>query len=407
MTAAPAPAGWVGSGARGEGAPVAGEARPAPGPGLPPAGAEVRALAPGLPSAAARPADSANPAGPANPADSANLAGSADSANPANSANPADSANLAGSADSANPANPAGSANVAAPLEVQENGPGCGPDLWSLLAEADAVLPAGRAFVVLARPRLAALCGNRPALGRDVIWRRPGGAVVPPGAAPAGREVRLWIEAAPERAADAAVLRDGVARGAAALGWTAAGAASAAAANLLVSLGRAAPAAWGAEVERGAALLRDGAGDLAPCTSLVATRCCGLFPRTLCPVEGAGEPAGQAVWRDGAGRTVLAREAHGAGTVLRFAGRFAPAAAGWSRGAFVALLREIFGDAAAGDVETSIGQALPRRAAGSRGGPGLPLALPLWLVAGCLFAAERWLAGRRAPAAPVLPEELD
>ncbi len=288
----------------------------------------------------------------------------------------------------------------AAAVLAERREAGCSPDLWSLLAEADASLPAGKDFVVIARPRLAVLCGSRPALGRAVSWRRPAGAPAVAAPLPARRPMSLWIEAAPERAADAAALRGGLARGAAALGWLVEEAAGAATADLLVSLGREAPAAWQERVEHGATLLRDGGGALVPCTSLVATRCCGLFPRMLCPAESAdafaGEPAGQAVWRDGAGHAVLGRERRGAGAVLRFAGRFAPDASGPGRGAFADLLRAARGtaDTGAGAVEASLDQALPRRAAVSRGASGLPLERPLWLLVAMLLAAERWAARR-------------
>ncbi len=345
------------------------------------------------------------------------------------------------------------------------------PDLWSLLAEADATLPAGMSFDVVARPRLAALLGARPRLGRTVVWHSPAaetggplrevaaaagapvlqgegdraaatgaargaagsrGAAGPRGAdgrdgvagrdgvtglggaAGRGQKVRLWIEATPERAGDAVTLRQGLAQGAAALGWAVEEAVAAAAADLVASLGREAPAAWMASVERGATVLRDGGGDLTACVSLVAIEGGGLFERTLC----GAEPAGQAVWRDGAGRTVLASErpaghpAHGdaasRGAVLRYAGRFSPAGGAWGRGAFAALLRQArpAGDAPRGALppeaaaaETSVEQALPERAAATPGrGSRQPLSAPLWLLAGVLFAAERWLAGRHTRA---------
>jgi hypothetical protein len=305
------------------------------------------------------------------------------------------------------------------------------PDLWSLLAEADAELPAGMSFEVVARPRLAALRGQRPHLGRTVVWRLPpagavagrgapgpGGAAGLGGVAGRGQRVRLWIEAAPERAGDAATLRNGLTQGAAALGWTLAEAPDAATADFLASLGREAPAGWAAALERGATLLRDGGAELAPCVSLVGTEDGAVFESTLC----GGEPAGQPLWRDGAGRTVLARESRArrdgggasavpaAGAVLRFAGRFSPAAGVWGRGAFAALLRAARTPAAvpgevppeAAGAEASIAQALPERGAARAGAGNLrALAAPLWLLAGCLFAAERWLAARSVRSAPL------
>jgi hypothetical protein len=335
--------------------------------------------------------------------------------------------------------------------------PSGAPDLWSLLAEADAVSPPGLDFKVLARPRLGALRGSRPALGRAVAWYAPGGAAIDaaPGAAmpgsagaavaggsagftgpagPAGSvgsvgsvgpaglassagsalapprrvRVRLLIAAAPGRAADAAALRAGLGRGAEALGWTIEDAAGAPAAGLLASLGQEPPAGWAVRVERGATLLRDEMEELHACASLVATRCCGGFERWQC----GGEASGQALWRDGAGRAVLARSALGRGAILRFAGRFAPGGAGWSSGAFAALLREAFGDPFAAAAETSVAQALPERrpargaSDGERGAGVAPagssaaesLTAICWLLAGSCFAAERWLAWRAAEA---------
>jgi hypothetical protein len=290
------------------------------------------------------------------------------------------------------------------------------PDLWSLLVEADDLFPAGITFHVVARPRLDALVGARPRIAHAVVWQRSaagagaGGAVGAAGAVgtraaaaqaaaggaardgsaqqPAGQRatvvaagrpaaegataaprVRLLIAATPERAADAAVLRDGLVRGGGDLGWPVAIAAAgdSGAADLLVSLGAAAPAAWMARVARGGTLLGEGDGNAAPCASLVATRCCGLFERTACGSEPEGEP----VWRDGSGATALSRTRFGAGSVLTYGGRFSPAAGGWSRGAYIALLQEAFGPPQAfpPQVETSIAQALPR---GSGGGAAAP-----------------------------------
>jgi hypothetical protein len=327
---------------------------------------------------------------------------------------------VAGQAPSRTASQAAG--RVAGAPEKTAGREGSEPDLWSLLAEADAVLPAGASFEVVARPRLAALRGARPWLGRSLAWRSPAaarGSSGQNGALAGGQRVRLWIAAAPERAGDAVTLRDGLAQGAAVLGWAMEAAPAAEAADLLASLGREAPAGWMARVGRGATLLRDGGGDLAPCVSLVATGSGGLMARTLC----GGEPAGLPVWRDGAGRTALAREPSAgrgprgatdrrfAGAVLRYAGRFSPLGGAWGRGAFAALLREA---RAAGGVphegmpfdaagtETSIAQALPERGAGTSGAEARqPLEAPLWLLAGCLFGAERWLAARnrRRPAA--------
>jgi hypothetical protein len=365
--------------------------------------------------------------------------------------------------------------------------PSGAPDLWSLLAEADAVSPPGLDFKVLARPRLGALRGSRPALGRAVAWYAPGAAAIdaapgvamsgsaggagsggsvasdgstgPAGSAgpvgsggpavsggptgPAGSaggagsggsaasdgstgpagpassavsalapprrvRLRLLIAAAPGRAADAAALRAGLGRGAEALGWTIEDAAGAPAAGLLASLGQEPPAGWAVRVERGATLLRDEMEELHACASLVATRCCGGFERWQC----GGEASGQALWRDGAGRAVLARSALGRGAILRFAGRFAPGGAGWSSGAFAALLREAFGDPFAAAAETSIAQALPERrpalgASDPDWGAGVApagsstaesLTAIFWLLAGSCFAAERWLVWRAAEA---------
>ncbi|HVT60782.1 MAG TPA: BatA domain-containing protein [Thermoanaerobaculia bacterium] len=292
------------------------------------------------------------------------------------------------------------------------------PDLWSLLAEADALFPPGLTFKVVARPRLAALRGTRPSLGHQIDWVAPrlrasapvearrAPAAPPASLAPGARpeppavgpiRLRLLVDAAPERAADAVALRAGLARGARALGWTieeAAGATGAVGADLLASLGREPPADWVARVERGATLLRDAAGELHACASQVATRCCGGFTRWQC----GGEAPGEALWRDGAGRSALARSPRGAGAILRFAGRFAPAAADWSGGVFAALLRDSFGAPLAADAETSIAQALPRRrpAAGSPAAAGESFAGLAWALAGGCFAVERWLALRLA-----------
>jgi hypothetical protein len=233
------------------------------------------------------------------------------------------------------------------------------PDLWSLLAEADAAFPSGLDFKVVARPRLGALRGNRPALAREVAWYSAEATRTP--VAPRQIRVRLLVAAAPARRADAAGLRAGLARGADALGWTLEETAHPAAADLLVGLGvggQELPAGWAARVERGGTLLREEAGETRACASLVATRWGGGgFARWQC----GREPAGRALWRDGAGRAVLARQPSGAGAILSFAGRFAPSAADWTSGAWAALLREVFGDPLPADAETSAAQALPER----------------------------------------------
>lgn len=355
-----------------------------------------------------------------------------------------------------------------------------------------------------------ALAGVAPAAATGAVppvAPTGGGSAAATGAGPAAaprerpiRQVRLAIAATPARAADAAALRDNLVRAGSVLGWAvavmqagtdlggpaapmrsgagsglpaAAASGDAGAADVLASLGEAAPADWTARVQRGATLLREGDGDpagapaaagtprgsagapanagttgrSAPCFSLVATRCCGLFERTLC----GPEPAGEAVWRDGSGKTVLSRTRLGSGSVQTYAGRFAPGVADWSRGAYIDLLQEAVGAAATFPpaAETSVAQALPQSAVGgagagsaasptvhvhgastsgdgaaagraasgtaapalgasgdaggagsllgaSGGGGSRSLAAPLWLAVGLLFAAERWLAGRAA-----------
>ncbi len=217
-------------------------------------------------------------------------------------------------------------------------------DVWSLLREADAGLPAGSSLIVFSPARLASLRGERPTLGRVAVdWVETPPAAVPPAAPPAAAEPRpawrVFVLHTPERAEDAQRLAAAVRS-----------AASPEAVIVLINPARPATASlppdWvfclggprpealaeAAGVADARNLFTD-AGDVRPADGdspppgvLVAPELAGgpdVLVRRRVPLA----PDGAAHWRDDTGKAVLTvtREDPGGRRRWRFGSRFDPA----------------------------------------------------------------------------------
>ncbi len=292
------------------------------------------------------------------------------------------------------------------------------PDLWSLLREADATLPAGSSLAVFSPGRLASLHGVRPALARcRVEW------IDTPAAAPAASPLPTPVPSLPpltvlilhdaDRAADARY----VAAACRALSQTdhrpltvsvALTTAPASAADWIFWLGAQAP-------PPGVSALTTHLLDDAATTADSDTESGWVVPQpgTAAPTSPvhlwrrAPPTVGSVIWTDGFGQPLLTRTGNSHGTHWHFASRFDPA---WNDlplgSALPASLRTLLATAdTPGNPDFRLAdpsQCLPSDALAPAGSkiaftnPAIDLRPPLWLLAAFLFCLERLLSHRRS-----------
>ena len=306
-----------------------------------------------------------------------------------------------------------------------EGKPDIAPDLWSLLREADAELPAGSLLTVFSPGRLAALRGARPALAHcRVAWvqtpdthpapasaGRTAGPPTPPplgvlivhGAdrAPDARHVEAAVRAAAQvegRAVNASFRTDDPLTGdTTSFDW------------VFWLSARPVPPVW---TGGGANVISEEAGDATDAASWIVPGTARLWRRTF----PTGPMPGAPVWTDGFGQPLLtvAREARG--WHWRFFGRFEPAWTTLVRGsAFPSWLRAWLFEPAPVDPLDDRRLADPSQCRTAESAPRhgdvtlqragdhfVDLHGPLWMMAAALFGLERFLASRPRPQ-PVLP----
>ncbi len=295
------------------------------------------------------------------------------------------------------------------------------PDLWSLLREADAELPAGSTLAVFSPGRLAALRGVRPALAHcRVEWVRTDDAPAPlpsesPAATPRAVSVLIlhdtphtvdarYVEAAVRAAADSlgrpinvqvrAITPD--AENAAATDWT-----------FWLSAG---PIPGGL-AGRAPQIVRYAGGEAVAADGFIvapgdeAADSVKLHQRTAAALS----PASTTLWTDGQGNPLLTyTHPPAAGETWELFTRFDPV---WNdlprTGKLAAWVRtQLFSEAAStpdrrladptqGLPADATGAAIPALAPVDQ--PTFDLHWALWTVAALLFAAERTLSLRRQP----------
>jgi hypothetical protein len=287
---------------------------------------------------------------------------------------------------------------------------------WSLLAEADRLLPEGSRLTVAADSRRSRLGGARPALRSTVDWVVLPSPVPPDATVPrdsTGR--RLTILADPSRRDEARYL-EAAFRALSLeerLRLTISGGFSAASdgtADWIVWLRDAdIPPALDQAVRRGATLLQvstGAGGGFTPVTTALFTRD-GRWPAAELHrlSETAPDSSALPVWSDGFGRPVLSARREGAGMVYHYRGRLVPE---WGdlvlQAEFPELLRSLFlesPDSRTPDTQVSRRQLLPLHDSSPPGtrGIGAPPARAdlsgwLWILAVLLFALERWYSLR-------------
>ncbi len=304
------------------------------------------------------------------------------------------------------------------------------PDLWSLLREADAELPAGSVLTVFSPGRLAALRGTRPAWRHcRVEWVQTPG--TPPVNTPGHDHaplppVRVGIFHDPERAADARFVEAAL-RAAAQISGRAVEIQDGAdirnppSGQWLVWLSaKPVPAGW---TDHGANVLRETAtaNDENPTPGWIVVTPGGtgasafldpvrLWKRTVAP-DG---PAGAVCWTDGFGQPLLTMTRRGQGAEWTIFTRFDPAWTDLPRGSALPLfLRALIwnqGDPPPVDPVNDRRLADPSQYRPSEtmptgtgatlapdGGRAVDLHGPLWTLAAVLFGLERFLSVRRRP----------
>ena len=310
-------------------------------------------------------------------------------------------------------------------------------DLWSLLREADAELPAGSVLTVFSPGRLAALRGTRPALRHcRVEWVQTPDAppVNPPGPDRAPLPpMRIGIFHDPDRATDARFI-DAALRAAARVSGRAmeiqndAAVSSPLPGQWLVWLSvKPVPTGW---TGHGGNVLREAAADhdynsnqgwlVVPPDATGASAC--LDPVRLWKRTAASDnPAGAVYWTDGFGQPLLTMTRQGQGAEWTFFTRFDPAWTDLPRGSALPLfLRALVfnqGDPLPVDPVHDRRLADPSQCRPSEttpSGPDVTLAradghtvdlhAPLWTLAAVLFGLERFLSAYRRPSA--VPEPV-
>ncbi len=281
------------------------------------------------------------------------------------------------------------------------------PNVWSLLAEADRLAPAGTRFLVAAPLVADRFRGVRPALAATVTWR-PVAARAAPAQPPPARARSVLILAAPGRGDDARYLEAAI-RAAAAIGAPGAEVARAATTDPPPALATADWIAWLDEAPPPAAVVdrvRTGAvlftqtGRDSVVTGGSPVRTAAAGPAPVLPRRAPFDGRGAALWTDGSGRPVLSVEREGGGLVYRLYGRLDAAGLALSP-TFAVAIAELWRGSDVPDPPApaiTAGQALPATGAAppARGAPpgAVLLGTPLWVIAAVAFAMERWLARR-------------
>ena len=302
-------------------------------------------------------------------------------------------------------------------------------DLWSLLREADATLPAGSSLAVFSPGRLASLRGVRPSLARvRVDWTdtpaAPAPPSLPPASPPTPPPLTILILHAPDRAEDARYVS------------AALHALSQAGPRPLTVTVTPLPAAasptpvadwtfWLADQPVPTALAAHAANLLSDAPADAATN---SAPGWIIPQPGVSGPPvrlwrralfieGSPVWTDETGAPLLTLAHGGHGAHWRFGSRFHPAWNDLPLGpALPASLRGLL----AGPFHPPVAATNPSLADPSQCLPSdrpatvaAPLLAPpevqddpsfLWKLAALLFGLERFLSHRRAPR-PAAPAE--
>ncbi len=290
------------------------------------------------------------------------------------------------------------------------------PDLWSLLREADAVLPPGSSLAVFSPGRLASLRGIRPTLTHiSIEWIETASAPVPSRPTtphPPVRPLNILILHDADRAEDARYV-------AAALQAVS----QSGRCPLAISVAPAtAPAHWADWIfwfsaqPVPPAVARDAANVLNDAASpeLPAVTPGWIVPQPGTPLFGppvrlwrrAPAIPGSVFWTDGFGQPLLTHTTDSRHAQWHFASRFGPAWNDLPLGtALPAALRALLADALPTDPAdhraADPAQCLPSdTSAASATGTVLPgvateLRPPLWWLLAVLFCLERWLAHRR------------
>ena len=298
------------------------------------------------------------------------------------------------------------------------------PDLWSLLREADAVLPADSTLAIFSPGRLTSLRGLRPALARSrVEWidtpAAPSASSPLPLPSPTARKLTVSILHDPDRAEDARYL-------AAALQAVSQTNRSSLIVSTALTSSPAPHADWIFWLSA------------RPVPPAVAADCANIFtdastapseiaPSRIVPQPGAATfgssvrlwrrnrpTAGSVLWTDGCGQPLLTRTRDSHHTQWHFASRFLPA---WNDlplgSALPASLRVLFADAAPtnpDDLRLADPSQCPPSDAPA--GPSVKIALPapatdlrapLWSLAALCFCLERLLSHRRSPRSSPAP----
>lgn len=297
-----------------------------------------------------------------------------------------------------------------------------GPNYWSLLREADHLLPGQMPVWVFATDRSSAFQGERPALSREFHWQTWRDSRALPGnggaARPAASKDTLHVALphSSEREAEAVYLEAALTIAAEACGrpirfdhaenheqsWRSF--------DFVFWLREdSLPQALTQNLERGSILITTAkAQAYESCESLIVTPHAAesSFPRLW--RRSAPSHNGAPLWRDGFGAPLLEAERRGLGWHYRFASRFDPA---WNELAlhpalpewmFSLLSRLDVFDAVLqrrhDDGRISAAQAVPQKKspAAARLEPSAQrLHAPLWLLAALLFGVERWMSDRR------------
>ncbi len=305
------------------------------------------------------------------------------------------------------------------------------PDLWSLLREADAELPAGSVLTVFSPGRLAALRGTRPALRHcRVDWVQTPDTMLPvptlgPGHAPMP-PVRVEVFHDPDRETDARFI-DAALRAAARVSGRAveirhdADRGDPSLGQWLVWLSaKPIPAGWtdhGANVLREAATNQDDHSIPGWIVVPPDTRGASAFldPVRLWKRSAAPDgPAGTVDWTDGFGQPLLTMTRRGQGAEWTLSTRFDPAWTDLPRGSALPLFLRalIWGQGDPPPVDpihdrrladpsqcrpSETIPAAPDVTLARAGGRAVDLHGPLWTLAAVLFGLERFLSVRRRP----------
>ncbi len=296
------------------------------------------------------------------------------------------------------------------------------PDLWSLLREADAALPAGSSLAVFSPGRFASLRGIRPGLAHvRVEWiNTPAARAVAgsssPTPAPSAPLLAILILHDSDRDEDARCV---------AAAWHAIAQADHRPVNVSVaattSPSTAPRADWvfwlsarpvpAALADRAANVFTDASSSAdAPAPGWIVPQAGASFGPPVPLWRRTAPSDGSVVWTDGFGQPLLTRAGDAHGTRWHFASRFAPDWNDLPLGtALPASLRTLLPDANAVSADrddqrlADPSQCLPSDVAAvatsvsAPVGATIDLRQPLWLLVALCFCLERLLSHRRAP----------